>query len=331
MRIFALAGFALCLCCAAFTAGCGSPSQKSGFVPAPVEPAGRAPHGRTWMAKGAAKWDLLYVSNGNGVVNVYRYWKHNLIGTLTNFQEPLGECVDAAGDVYIADYRANDVVEYAHGAKKPLRTLSDSIDQPYACAVNLKNGDLAIANLNKGVAVFPHATGKPIVYTDRNLFTYEALAYDDRGNLLVTNGCYFGSSCYGASFALLPRTGVNMVTIDVRPPGRSSSNYFEGVSAILWDGKYFVIDDYALYRYRIRGTNARYVSTTNLSGEEGYPVWIYSNDPAKQGTEVVGAEGEGSRQSVDFWQYPAGGSSIGQITHGLDGPYGVTISLKTER
>jgi hypothetical protein len=55
------------------------------------------------MGKGVKQQDLLYVSNGDGLVNVYRYWQHTLVGVLTAFKNPLGECTDAIGHVYIAD------------------------------------------------------------------------------------------------------------------------------------------------------------------------------------------------------------------------------------
>ncbi|MBV8197618.1 MAG: hypothetical protein JO263_05765, partial [Candidatus Eremiobacteraeota bacterium] len=40
---------------------------------------------------------LMYVSNGNGEVNVYGFSRGNLIGVLVNFAMPLGQCVDAKG------------------------------------------------------------------------------------------------------------------------------------------------------------------------------------------------------------------------------------------
>ena len=52
------------------------------------------------MAAGVSKQDLLYVTNGNGEVTVYRYWKRALVGVLTNLTQPMGQCVDANQNVY---------------------------------------------------------------------------------------------------------------------------------------------------------------------------------------------------------------------------------------
>jgi hypothetical protein len=69
--------------------------------------------------------NLLYVSNGNSSVTVFSYRHRVLVGTLTGFTYPAGECSDVAGDVFITDYSANTITEYAHGAAQPLRTLQD--------------------------------------------------------------------------------------------------------------------------------------------------------------------------------------------------------------
>ena len=59
-------------------------------------------HRRSWMRPGAAGDSLLYVSNvGNGVVYVYDYKTGVQQGGLSGLQYPYGQCVDAAGDIYI--------------------------------------------------------------------------------------------------------------------------------------------------------------------------------------------------------------------------------------
>jgi hypothetical protein len=92
------------------------------------------------VANPDAGHDLLYVSNANGTVSVFRYWQHALVTVLTDFGRPMGECADPAGNVYIADYQRNKIDEYAHGAKKPAKVLDDSPYAPYACSVAPSNG-----------------------------------------------------------------------------------------------------------------------------------------------------------------------------------------------
>ena len=141
---------------AAIFAGCSSPNDlpnTAGFADA-------AP-------AGAAKWDLLYVSNGAGTVTVYRYWQRTLHQVLGGFEEPRGECVDGKADVYVTDARKEKIFEFAHGGSKPIKVLSDSGYVPYACSIDPHSGNLAVANNSTSsrgagsVAIYRHATGKP--------------------------------------------------------------------------------------------------------------------------------------------------------------------------
>jgi hypothetical protein len=297
-----------------------------------------ATHGISWMSGGNAREDLLYVTNRDGVVNVYRYWQQKLVGILTDFTLPLGECVDAAGDIYIADYKAERLVEYAHGGTKPINVIDVSPYSPYGCSVDLSSGNLAVANYRDGsynggnIAIYRHAKGKPLYYTDRNLRFYESCAYDDRGNLLVTDGEY-GSSFYGSNFAYLGKKSVKLVTVDITG-GSSYGSGFSGVSGLGWDGKYWILNTYAVFRIVLNGTHGHAVGTTNLNGTYSSlgPVWIYNNHHSgPQGTQVVAAwSNYRSVNDVGYWKYPAGGSILHEISNGLAEPYGVAVSLKQQ-
>ncbi|MGC1381730.1 MAG: hypothetical protein WA814_11990 [Candidatus Baltobacteraceae bacterium] len=288
-----------------------------------------------------AKWDLLYVANtGQGVVNVYRYWQRDLVGILTDATEPRGECVDASGDVYVADYRGEKIVEYAHGGKKKMRLLDDSPYEPEGCAVNVRTGDLAVANYDKypsgrgNLAVYRHASGKPL-YFSSPLYRYQACAYDSKGNLLTTDGEY-DSSGYGSDFAWLAKNGVKLVPITVRG-GSSRYGNFNGVVDIVWDGKYFVLSasyyGENLTRVRVQDGRGKAIGTTYVNGENGYlgDFAFYSSTPGGQATQVVASFSDyRSDSEVGYWKYPAGGSPIATITEGLDYPYGVAVSPKQQ-
>ncbi len=289
---------------------------------------------RTWMDAGAARWDLLYVTNANGLVNVYRYWQHTLTGILSDFDHPEGECSDAAGNVYIADSGARKVYEYAHGAKRPIKTIEDSGYDPYGCAVNLKSGDLAVANFydsrshSRGnIAIYRHASGKAVIYDDSYLRGFRSCAYDDNGNLLATDGNGYSSSSYGSRFVYLPKKAVKLISIDF-----SSSGYPFYVQAIQWDGKYWVIDQYEdLYQLTISGRQATFVGTIELSGAYGNdlgPFAFYRPTPTSAPTQVVGSTAFESRSAAEYWRYPAGGDTIASVTQKLDQAFGVAISRK---
>ena len=113
-------------------------------------------HGISWMLPQTAgsKTALLYGGDDEtNDVYVYDYPRGKMVGTLTGFDGPDGMCVDAKGDVYIANFDSGNPVEYAHGGTKLLNTY-DSGATPIGCAVDAK-GDVAVTSFDPGeVAVF---------------------------------------------------------------------------------------------------------------------------------------------------------------------------------
>jgi hypothetical protein len=310
----------LVLCAALTAAGCGSAAPYVATPPAsqPAVPGS--------IAK---KVDLLYISDGNGEVTVYTYWQKTLVNTLTDFTKPEGECVDDRGDVFITDAGAQRVVEYAHAGIKPIATLDDAPFAPYACSVNAASGALAVANeagssTRGNIAVYAQASGTPKLYTDSTIKDFQGCAYDGSGNLLASNGQADGPDSY---FAWLPKSGSKL--IDVKLPGPQSSWTWENVNGIQWDGRYWVIDYYNLYRISVANGQGYYVGQTDLQDFDGQPgpFWIYNIHRKSQGTQVVGAYNEFSSSSVVYWNYPSGGDGIAEISKGIDKPVAVTVSL----
>lgn len=81
-------------------------------------------HGRSWMKPEAKRDNLLYISDIDTFdVYVYAYPKGELLGTLTGFNGPEGECVDKTGNVFVANYAASNILEFAHGGTSSIATL----------------------------------------------------------------------------------------------------------------------------------------------------------------------------------------------------------------
>ncbi len=56
---------------------------------------------------------------------------------------------------------------------------------------------------------------------------------------------------------------------------------------------------------------------------------IYNNKPNALGTQIFAPVTEGgSRYDINYWDYPAGGDAIYELTKSLDNPFGFAISLK---
>lgn len=133
------------LIAAAFCAGCGMPNDSNS--PLTLGESNALRHSGSWMAPDAGKKSLLYVSDyQNDAVYVFSFPAGELTGTLSGFAGPFGECTDTAGNVFIANARPPEVLEYAHGGTSPIATIKDPGQYPYACSVNPTTGNLAVTN-----------------------------------------------------------------------------------------------------------------------------------------------------------------------------------------
>ena len=320
--------FAVAAAVAATLAGCG-PAVQSLVPPRASNATAQAGlravmpgRGGSWMARGLAQRDLLYVSNANGTVNVYRYWQHTLVGILTKFQQPRGECADWAGNVYIADYNAKKIYVYAHGGTKAIRSIDDQPYRPKGCAVSPK-GDLAVANYGTdyssyygdgNIAVWTHATGTPTYYAGGNDNHFTGCAYDNHGDLLATTlSGYSGIWYYYTDFYYLPKGSSKAIYMNLPNPYFTSE--WNNVQALGFDGKYWVVDSYGgLYRYTIN-IKAQYVDRIVLNGTYGTgAVALYRKTLKTPATQVAGdSSNYNSKYAVDFFKYPAGGSPIAGI------------------
>ncbi len=186
--------FAVCIAIL-FFAGCSSSLPQSQLAPepgqqnaapglnlksvdhAPIRPISggalgtRQPDQRqSWIAPEAKRRGLLYISDGSTYdVYVYAYPGGKLVGTLTGFTEPAGECVDKVGDVFITSQTfsgTGTIYEYAHGGTQPIQTLNDAAGNPRGCSVDRTTGNLAVSNfasLSGGgsVSIYTNAQGTP--------------------------------------------------------------------------------------------------------------------------------------------------------------------------
>ena len=92
----------------------------------------RADRSRSWMLPEAKSDDLLYVTDTTMTVSnfgsalVLKDPEGKVVGTLTGFDYPLGDCVDAASDVWISSFDTGTIEEFAHGGTAPIATLQSN-------------------------------------------------------------------------------------------------------------------------------------------------------------------------------------------------------------
>jgi hypothetical protein len=301
-------------------------------------------HGSSWMdpaygINGARrKSRLLYV--GDDSTNdeyVYDYNSGKQVGALTGFDGPYGGCVDAKGDIYVANFDGGNVVEFAHGGTTVLNTYNSG-GEPIGCSVDAR-GDVAATSFSPGeVTVF--ARGNPSnakTYNDPDCELLSTMGYDDKGNLIGEGENTSIDVC-----ALLAGAK-SMTTLTTK------GIFTDFPSGTMWDGKYFVLVDQEatgmfggwLIQARLRDTTLTEVGRTVLSDDchSGYvdiadPFVVgKKNTPVnnRQGTVVLGPNlwcaDDGAR--VDYWHYPAGGFPFKRLPSVPADPYGAAVSIGT--
>ncbi|HEV3092113.1 MAG TPA: hypothetical protein VGX91_11810 [Candidatus Cybelea sp.] len=307
---------------AATLVGCGG-SQPPIGAPSPMPQAlafaAHADRGTSWMLADAKSEDLLYVSNpGNDSVTVYAYHSRKLVGTLRGFSSPAGLCADTAGDVWVTNEGGSDVIEYAHGGTKPIKTLDDGSEQPLACSVDATTGNLAVLDAGD-VAVYRNASGSPKRYKGGGVYGDYALGYGARGGLLVNGGSYNNRNFI--AFAQLPlgathlRQVVLSKTLQWAPP-----------TFMQWDGRFWVVGLETLDWFKITGSRGIFEGYSALSPSSTIAqFWIAAvNAGSRRANQIVVTEDDPYK--VEFFQYPAGGKPFASIIDGLSNPYGITVS-----
>jgi len=305
-----------------------SGSTQNAFTPVSAQntSSGREASWMSPLAKGKAK--LLYVSAFNGSdVTIYDYPGGQQMGTLTGFSSPSGQCVDAKGDVYIANFGNGAVNEYAHGGQNPIKTFSTSGDA-FGCSVD-KDNDLAVtdflgASYSAGsVTVFANGSTKGTVYSNPSECYYIWNAgYDDKGNLVMIAE---NQASEAVTFCAVLKGSKSLTTL--------SANGFTIYSpdTTMWDGKYLALGDQqiggglqsGMIETTLSGTTLTSHGTVTLSdtcqGDYTHVVQPFivgrKNTPVndKQSKAVVGAN-EFCSANLRFWRYPAGNTPFKSFT-----------------
>jgi hypothetical protein len=294
--------------CAALLGGC-----SAGLPSTP------APHAAGWGISSQAKaQDLLYLSDADGQnVYVFTYPTGKLVGELGGFGFPSGECVDAAGNVWISNVSPSEIIEYHHGGLTPLAALPDA-SVPYGCAVDPMTGDLAVANNDSNIAIYHHASGTPTTYRIAQSTVFRWCAYDANGNLFADDA---------STLFELRKSDTKLRTVKIDPEITPAS--------IQWHDSYLAMVDYhdnskiaTIDHLKVSNYNGRVIGLTQLANaiDPAYgQYWIQSD-------RVVGAtDSHLNAQQFDIWKYPQGGQPVRSVFNGgteYVSLYGAVVSLK---
>jgi hypothetical protein len=290
----------------------GTPAASSPLAATPTQ-AHRVVH--SWMNPAGRAHELLYIADsGSATVKVYTYPGLSYTGELTGFVQPLFDCADNSGNVWISDYGLSGALyEYAHGGTTPINEFT-GLPYPYACAVNRQNGDLAVAinvetaSTNLGeVAIYHNGSGRPSIHSDHNFTLNSGLAYDNSGNLFI-DGFAAGDAFHYAELPAGSSTFTD-ITLSTTPSSPGS---------VVWDGQYVDVSDDSNTIYQTQGSTVVHAISLKLSQDTLRGFFVPS--PKK----LIAPDAYAN--AVGVFRYPHGGSAKKSITSGLNTPWGVVLS-----
>jgi hypothetical protein len=310
----------------AFLAACGNPSLPTSAIPTInnqsrtiIQPSRVS----TWMNGDAVAADLLYLTeSAGGTVYVYSYPGGKLEGQLTGLEGPVGDCVDASGNVWIPDASRSMILEYAHGGTSPIRVMSLDRTVPNNCSIDPTTGNLAVATLTN-VVVFTRARGQPTAYSDPTISEVYDGGYDNKGNFFVdglTAEGYF-------QLAELPKGSASFTNLALSTIG--APGY------VAWDGKYVAVGDIIsnkIYQVQVTGSDATIVGSS-LLGDANAPWYVFGFPSVNEGKwnkqdNSIIADDDGT--GVGIWTYPAGGNPL-KIIGGDSFTTGIVVSAAKKR
>jgi hypothetical protein len=305
---------------------CAAPSVVTGSAPSAPQALGLLANSTGSGFSHKPSGDLMYVSDSiAGQVLVYTYPQGDLVTTLSGMAHPRGECVDSAGNVYIANSNKRNLGSihvFAHGASSPSNVLNfpDAI-APDTCSVDAKSGDLAVVNSTDQVEIYDPA--RQAWSDDIDVYAQlSAVAYDDRGDLFVGGpGGRYGYF----QLAVIPKSEKCFCSLSLNQNigSRDQNDY-----SLQWDGSYLTLTNLAggehhiVYRISVSGKKAEVVGTIDLRKKRhdvfasGYS-WIHGN-------RILAPDNGGA--AVASWRYPDGGRPAKHFGAAYHHVLGIAIS-----
>jgi hypothetical protein len=295
---------------------------------------------RSWMSPQAKHVHPLLYSSDALTDEVYVYAANGksdkVLGELTGFNEPYGMCADKAGNVYVTNMQAKNILEYAHGGTTPINTINDAYGDPGGCSVNPQTGDLAVTNFEGGTSgygnlvVYANASGSGTEFQTGSYALVYAPVYDNHGNLFFE---MIDLANRAVTVYELPSGASSLVAVTL-PSGIT----IHSPSGATWDGKYVGItdeqyengEDEGVYRLSMSGSTATLVGQASYD-DNCYYTYSTTIQPIVYKGKFIGGNNYcyyANLYHIDYWNYENGGNPIRYINGSSvsDTSYGQAIS-----
>ncbi|MFY9738130.1 MAG: hypothetical protein WAK11_03665 [Candidatus Cybelea sp.] len=275
----ALAATALLAACSGVgstqSSGYAPPTGASGFAGI-VTPNVRPDRDKSWVSPDVKKAPrLLFVSDiDTNDVYIFTMPAMKLHGKLTGFDGPQGICTDRSGNIWVVNTQGAEIQHYSRNGTL-LKTIDDSGYYPVGCAVNMRNGDLAVANIRTTSGESGHVTiyssdSDPQTLANPDQTEYYFPTYDTKGDLYVggrggDSNDVMISECRSGSRSCSTLT-ISGTTLNV--PGGLNWNKAAG-KLIVDDPKCNNVWGSCLYSMSVSGSTAKVTGTASLHDTNG--------------------------------------------------------------
>lgn len=292
---------------------------------------------KTWISGELAKTKapVLFVSDsGSADVYIYSLPALKLVGTITGFSQPQGECSDSKGNVWVTDTNAQTIYELDHHGRLE-NELSDTTGYPVGCAIDPSSGTLAVTNLfgtgsaSGNVLMYSGGSQSGGPFQNASQFLYNFASYDGSGNL------FFDGRDAGGNFMLseLPKGALKARTVKVS----GGTIYFPGMVQWISTKHDLIVGDQScdnayqscLYSVAISKSGGAIIKgKIELQNPSGGHVCDLVQG-VKNGNDIDGSDfnfcGSGS-SATEIWPYPGGGSPTDSNDTTDSVPVGAAIS-----
>jgi hypothetical protein len=293
----------------------------------------RPDHRRSWLRPDIKKHEhVLFVSDAStGDVYLYKLPGLDVVGRLTGFDQPQGECSDTKGDVWVTDANGQTIYELSHQGKLEAR-LSDTSGYPVGCAWDASTGNLAVMNLfglnstAGAVLIYPDASKSPTSYANAAQYYYDFGSYNTQGDL------FFDGRNANGSFMLseLPKGASSAKTISVT----GGTIYFPGL--VQWGATYLNVGDQdcgnlyssCVYWLTVGAKSAAIEGKASLESSSGEQICDLAQGVILKNA-IYGSDNDfcGYGASATYaWPYPGGGSPTSSNDTVDSTPVGAAVS-----
>jgi len=111
---------------------------------------------------------------------------YSLTLTITGLNNPTGVAVDSVGNIYVANYLANQVLKYNSSGGSPILTITSGLNLPQGVALD-SLGNIYVANVGDNNVIKYNTLGGLIGIIISGLRAPRGIALDSVGNIYVAN------------------------------------------------------------------------------------------------------------------------------------------------